>query len=55
VVFTEVGGGAAIFLNPDSVFHAASTMKVPVMIEPDLGAGPCDAAGSDRIGQGGIG
>lgn len=29
----EVGGGAAIFLNPDSVFHAASTMKVPVMIE----------------------
>lgn len=33
VVFMEVGGGAAIFLNPDSVFHAASTMKVPVMIE----------------------
>ena len=33
VVFAEVGGGAAIFLNPDSVFHAASTMKVPVMIE----------------------
>jgi beta-lactamase class A len=55
VVFTEVGEGAAIFLNADSVFHAASTMKVPVMIEPDLGAGPCDAAGSDRIGQGGIG
>ena len=33
VVFAEVGGGAAIYLNPDSVFHAASTMKVPVMIE----------------------
>jgi len=33
VVFREVGGGSAIFLNPDSVFHAASTMKVPVMIE----------------------
>ena len=33
VVFREVGGGAAIFMNPDSVFHAASTMKVPVMIE----------------------
>ena len=33
VVFAEVGGGAAIFVNPDSVFHAASTMKVPVMIE----------------------
>lgn len=33
VVFREVGGGAAVFVNPDSVFHAASTMKVPVMIE----------------------
>lgn len=33
VVFAEVGGGPAVFLNPDSVFHAASTMKVPVMIE----------------------
>ena len=33
VVFREVGGGTAIFVNPDSVFHAASTMKVPVMIE----------------------
>ena len=33
VVFHEVGGGAAFFYNPDSVFHAASTMKVPVMIE----------------------
>jgi beta-lactamase class A len=33
VVFAEVGGGAAVYVNPDSVFHAASTMKVPVMIE----------------------
>ena len=33
VVFAEVGGGTAIFVNPDSVFHAASTMKVPVLIE----------------------
>lgn len=33
VVFREVGGGEAIFINPDTVFHAASTMKVPVMIE----------------------
>jgi len=33
VVFAEVGGGAAFSVNPDSVFHAASTMKVPVMIE----------------------
>jgi len=33
VVFAEVGGGAAVYVNPDSVFHAASTMKVPVLIE----------------------
>jgi beta-lactamase class A len=33
VVFAEVGGGASFSLNPDTVFHAASTMKVPVMIE----------------------
>src|SRR5687767_3635354 len=33
VFFAEVGGGAMFALNPDSVFHAASTMKVPVMIE----------------------
>jgi beta-lactamase class A len=33
IVFAEVGGGAAFSVNPDSVFHAASTMKVPVMIE----------------------
>jgi beta-lactamase class A len=33
VAFKEVGGGAAVFINPDSLFHAASTMKVPVMIE----------------------
>ena len=41
VVFAEVGGGAAFSLNPDSVFHAASTMKVPVMIEyfRDIDAG----------------
>jgi beta-lactamase class A len=33
VVLQEVGGGASVFINPDTVFHAASTMKVPVMIE----------------------
>jgi beta-lactamase class A len=33
VFFAEVGGSATFALNPDSVFHAASTMKVPVMIE----------------------
>ena len=33
VVFAEVGGGAAFSINPDTIFHAASTMKLPVMIE----------------------
>ena len=36
VVFAEVGGGGggrAFSVNADSVFHAASTMKVPVLIE----------------------
>ena len=33
VAFAEVGGGTAVYVNPDSVFHAASTMKVPVLIE----------------------
>ncbi len=33
VVFSEVGGGAAIWINSDSVFHAASTMKLPVLIQ----------------------
>lgn len=33
VIFAEVGGSAAFSVNADSVFHAASTMKVPVMIE----------------------
>jgi beta-lactamase class A len=33
VYFAEVRGGMMIAINPDSVFHAASTMKVPVMIE----------------------
>jgi beta-lactamase class A len=33
VAFAEVGGNAAFSVNADSVFHAASTMKVPVMIE----------------------
>jgi beta-lactamase class A len=33
VVFRELGGPAAVEINADSVFHAASTMKVPVMIE----------------------
>jgi beta-lactamase class A len=45
VVFAELGGGPAFSLNPDSVFHAASTMKVPVMIEYFRGI---DAGGIKR-------
>ena len=33
VVFREVGSEATVLIDADSVFHAASTMKVPVMIE----------------------
>lgn len=33
VVLVDLEGGAGLSVNPDSVFHAASTMKVPVMIE----------------------
>lgn len=33
VVYAEVGGPKRFSVNPDSVFHAASTMKLPVMIE----------------------
>lgn len=33
LVLKEVGGGMAVFINADTVFHAASTMKLPVLIE----------------------
>jgi len=33
VSYNDLATGAALALNADSVFHAASTMKVPVMIE----------------------
>jgi beta-lactamase class A len=33
VAFQDLGGGGELFLNADESFHAASTMKVPVMIE----------------------
>jgi beta-lactamase class A len=33
VAFKDLQNGNTIFLNEDSIFHAASTMKVPVMIE----------------------
>jgi beta-lactamase class A len=33
VAFHDLGTGAEILINPDQSFHAASTMKVPVMME----------------------
>ena len=33
VAYMDLGSGDTLFLNADSSFHAASTMKVPVMIE----------------------
>lgn len=33
VAYRDLASGDTLFLNPDSSFHAASTMKVPVMIE----------------------
>ena len=33
VVYLPLGGGEGLRLNADSSFHAASTMKVPVMVE----------------------
>jgi beta-lactamase class A len=33
VAYRDLAGGGELFLNADESFHAASTMKVPVMIE----------------------
>jgi beta-lactamase class A len=33
LAYIDLGSRDTLFLNPDSSFHAASTMKVPVMIE----------------------
>lgn len=33
VAFRDLGGSGELFVNADESFHAASTMKVPVMIE----------------------
>jgi beta-lactamase class A len=33
LAYVDLGSGDTLFLNPDTSFHAASTMKVPVMIE----------------------
>src|SRR5436190_17509916 len=33
VAYVDLGSGDTLFINADTSFHAASTMKVPVMIE----------------------
>ena len=33
LAYIDLASGDTLFINPDSSFHAASTMKVPVMIE----------------------
>jgi beta-lactamase class A len=33
LAYLDLASGDSLFINPDSSFHAASTMKVPVMIE----------------------
>src|SRR5690242_11256085 len=48
VAYIDLGSGDTLFLNADSSFHAASTMKVPVMIELFRRA----SAGSFRMNQG---
>ena len=47
VAYIDLASGDTLFLNADSSFHAASTMKVPVMIELFRRA----AAGSFRMDQ----
>ena len=48
LAYIDLGTGDTLFLNADSSFHAASTMKVPVMIELFRRAG----TGSFRMNQG---
>jgi beta-lactamase class A len=47
LAYVDLGSGDTMFLNADESFHAASTMKVPVMIELFRAA----AAGSFRMDQ----
>jgi beta-lactamase class A len=47
LAYMDLGSKDTLFLDPDAGFHAASTMKVPVMIELFRGA----AAGSFRMDQ----
>jgi beta-lactamase class A len=47
IAYMDLGSGDTLFLNADTSFHAASTMKVPVMIELFRRA----SAGSFGMGQ----
>ena len=47
LAYIDLASGDTLFINSDSSFHAASTMKVPVMIELFHGA----SAGSFRMDQ----
>ena len=47
LAYIDLGSGDTLFINADTSFHAASTMKVPVMIELFRGAGK----GSFRMDQ----
>src|SRR5712675_605127 len=48
VAYVDLASGDTLFLNADTSFHAASTMKVPVMVELFRRA----ATGSFRMDQG---
>lgn len=48
LAYMDLASGDTLYLNPDSSFHAASTMKVPVMIELFRRS----ASGSFRMDQG---
>jgi len=48
LAYIDLGSSDTLFLNPDTSFHAASTMKVPVMIELFRRAN----SGSFRMDQG---
>jgi beta-lactamase class A len=47
LAYIDLASGDTLFINPDRSFHAASTMKVPVMIELFRRS----SAGSFRMGQ----
>ncbi|HVZ22377.1 MAG TPA: serine hydrolase, partial [Vicinamibacterales bacterium] len=49
VAFQTLDGRHELFIHPDEVFHAASTMKVPIMIELFRQAGAGTLSLDDRI------